>query len=348
MPSPWPASALTPDNPLSYNAISPMKWTGEMPKTLAVIIVSYNVRQYLERCLKSVLAEAGDDSRLNLAIYVVDNASSDGSASMVRNRFPDVRLISNQRNIGFAAANNIVMRELLQGPAPPAYFFLLNPDTEVRRGAIFSLVEFMERHPNVAIAGPKLINPDGTLQHSAFRFPGLVQTFLDLFPIHSRLLSSPINGRYPRRLYERGQPFPVDHPLGAAMMVRREAVEQVGLMDEGFFIYCEEIDWCIRFKKAGWQIYCVPKAEVVHHIARSTSQFREAMFTELWKSRYRLFAKHRSPASLSLLRLIVKAGLRYKAWTDARAFRKGLLQGEELQRRLEAYRQALRTWQGER
>jgi len=132
------------------------------------------------------------------------------------------------------------------------------------------------------------------------------------------------------------------------MMVRREAVERVGLMDEGFFIYCEEIDWCIRFKKAGWRIYCVPAAEVVHHVARSTSQFREAMFVELWKSRYRLFTKHRSPASVKLLRLIVSAGMRYKTWADYNAYRKGLLRSDDLQRRLDAYRKVMEIWRGEK
>ncbi|HDN79324.1 MAG TPA: glycosyltransferase family 2 protein [Chloroflexi bacterium] len=307
-----------------------------MPDNLAVIIVSYNVRSFLEKCLSSLLDEL-NSADFKASTYVIDNASSDGSPELVRKRFPSVNLIANESNLGFAAANNLVMRELLKEPAPPDYFFLLNPDTQVCQGAICKLLNFMENHPVVAVAGPKLLNPDGSLQHSAFRFPGLMQVFLDFFPLHHRIASSPLNGRYPRRLYERGKPFPVDHPLGAAMMVRREAVEQVGLMDEGFFMYCEEIDWCIRFRKAGWQIYCVPEAEIVHHIARSTSQFQDRMFVELWRSRYRLFTKYRGPLFLKALRLLVKMGLRRKIAATQAAARKGVITPQELQRRLEAY-----------
>ncbi len=304
---------------------------------LAVIIVSYNVRQYLERCLETVLADL-PASGVKGEVRVFDNASSDGSQSMVVEKFPQVRLHASEVNVGFAAANNFVMKELMASPSPPDYFFLLNPDTEVLPGATGTLLAFMEENPGVAVASPRLLNPDGSLQPSAFRFPGLIQTFFDFFPIHPRLYSSPLNGRYPGFLYRKGKPFPIDHPLGAAMMVRRKAVEEVGLMDEGFFIYCEEIDWCLRFRKAGWLVYCVPQAGVIHHIARSTSRFPEKALVELWKSRYRLFSKHRGPIFLRAFRLLVKAGLRFRAAEDSRLARKGLIPAEELARRLEAYR----------
>lgn len=304
---------------------------------LAVIIVSYNVRQYLERCLESVLADLSF-SGVKGEVWVFDNASSDGSQDLVREKFPQVKLHASETNIGFASANNFVMRKLLTSPSPPDYFFLLNPDTEVLPGAIEMLLEFMEGKTRVAVASPKLLNPDGSLQPSAFRFPGLIQTFFDFFPLHPRLYSSPLNGRYPGFLYRRGKPFAIDHPLGAAMLVRRKAVEEVGLMDEGFFIYCEEIDWCLRFKKAGWLIYCVPEAHVVHYIARSTSRLPERTTIELWKSRYRLYSKHKSPFFLKAFRALVKVGLRYKELTDSRLASKGVISREEFAKRLEVYR----------
>lgn len=304
---------------------------------LAVIIVSYNVRQYLKRCLESVLADLLA-SGIKGEIWVFDNASSDGSQDLVREKFPQVNLYAHETNIGFASANNFVMRKLLASPSPPDYFFLLNPDTEVLPGVTRALLDFMEGKTRVAVASPKLLNPDGSLQPSAFRFPGLIQTFFDFFPIHPRLYSSPLNGRYPGFLYRRGKPFAIDHPLGAAMLVRRRAVEEVGFMDEGFFIYCEEIDWCLRFKKAGWLIYCVPQAHVIHHIARSTSRFPERAMVELWKSRYRLYSKHKGPLFFRAFRILVKIGLRYKALSDSRLARRGVISPEELANRLEVYR----------
>ena len=314
-----------------------------MRPSVNVIIVSYNVRPLLERCLESVFADA-DRTGVRVTVHVVDNASSDGSAEMVRRRFPYVRLTASRRNLGFAAANNLAMKEALNSPTPPDYFFLLNPDTEVREGAIETLLRFMEAHPQAGMCGPKLLYPDGRLQHSAFRFPGLGQLFLDLFPLHPRLMESRLNGRYPRRLYERGQPFAIDHPLGAAMMVRREAMEQVGFMDGGFFIYCEEIDWCIRMKRAGWGIFCVPAAEVVHHVAGSTSQFRQAMFVELWRSRRRLYAKYRGSFYLRVAGMLVQAGMQHRIRQARKAAARGLISPEELKERVWAYRQVASIW----
>ncbi len=304
---------------------------------VAIIIVSYNVRQYLERCLETALTDLLASGARG-EIWVFDNASSDGTQSMVAGKFPQVKLHASETNVGFAAANNFVMRKLMASPSPPNYLFLLNPDTEVLPGTIKTLLEFMEENPKAAVASPRLLNPDGSQQPSAFRFPGLAQTFFDFFPIHPRLYSSPLNGRYPGFLYRRGKPFAIDHPLGAAMMVRQKAVEEVGLMDEGFFIYCEEIDWCLRFRKAGWLIYCVPQASVIHHVARSTSHFPEKAMTELWKSRYRLFSKYRGPLFLKVFRMLVKLGFAFRAWRDSRLAKRGFIPPEELSRRLATYK----------
>lgn len=277
---------------------------------LTVVIVSWNVRDLLAACLRSLQADLARDG-LSADIWVVDNGSTDGTPEVIARDFPAVRLIARRDNPGFAAANNQAIRAALE-TAPPRYFWLLNPDTEVLPGATAALVAAMETHPRVGVAGAKLLYPDGSLQHSAFRFPGLVQLAFDLFPFPSRLYETRLNGRYPRRLYDGESPFFVDHPLGAAMMVRTEAVEQVGLLDEEYRIYCEEIDWCWRMRRAGWRALCVPAARVVHHVGRSTGQVPISSFVNLWTSRARLYARYHGPVTRRLARVLVHAGMRQR------------------------------------
>lgn len=307
---------------------------------LSIVIVSYNVRELLAQCLESVVSgQWSVDNNLTTThhplsteILVVDNASRDDSAALVREKFPLVHLIENESNRGFAAANNQAF-PLTTG----RYVLMLNPDTTVRPGSLEILVKFMDEHPKAGACGGKLLYGDGSFQHSAFRFPSLAQVFLDFFPLHWRLTDSRLNGRYPREWYARGAPFPVDHPLGADLLVRRAAAEQVGWLDEKFFIYCEEIDWCMRLKRAGWQIWCVPQAEIVHHEAQSTrhASRRDAMFVELWRARKRLFAKHYSRAFRWIAAQIVRAGL----WHAARQARASSVTQDELEQRLAAYAQ---------
>jgi len=308
---------------------------------LAIVIVSWNVRELLAACLASVY-ESPESSTLRGAVWVVDNASTDGSAGMVRERFPQARLMTNETNVGFAAANNQALRAMgfasADGHELPRYVLLLNPDTQVLDDALATMVRFLDGNPLAGVAGAKLLYPDGHLQHSAFAFPTLAQAFLDFFPLHHRLLNSRLNGRYPRRFYERGEPFTVDHPLGAALMARGEAIQEVGLLDERFFIYCEEIDWCMRMKKAGWGIYCVPRAEVVHHEAKSTRQVRGEMFAALWKSRYLLFEKHYGRFYQWAVHRIVRLGLRAEKRRALAAHERGEISEAELESCLAAYR----------
>ena len=310
---------------------------------LAIVIVSWNVRTLLEACLTSAY-ESLRSSTLRGVVWLVDNASADGSAEMVRKRFPQARLMANETNVGFAVANNQALRAMgFAAAAPhelPHYVLLLNPDTEVLGDALATMVGFLDGNPQAGVAGAKLLYPDGRLQHSAFGFPTLAQAFLDFFPLHHRLLNSRLNGRYPRQLYERGAPFAIDHPLGAALMARGDAIQQVGLLDERFFIYCEEIDWCMRMKKAGWGIYCVPRAEVVHHEARSTRQVRGEMFAALWRSRYLLFEKHYSRFYQWAMRRIVRLGLRAEKRRALAAHERGEISEAELGSCLAAYRTA--------
>lgn len=300
---------------------------------LSIVIVSYNVRDLLEQCLQSVSSSRSERETLQLETFVVDNASSDHSATMVREKFPAVRLIANADNRGFAAANNQAF-PMTRG----RYVLMLNPDTEVKPGALETLVRFMDGCPRAGACGGKLVYGDGSLQHSAFAFPTLAQIFVDFFPLNWRLTNSRLNGRYPVDWYARGEPFQIDHPLGADFLVRREAAEQVGWLDNRFFMYCEEIDWAMRLKRAGWQIWCVPQAVVVHHEAQATRQFRDKMFVELWRARKRLFEKHYSPMFRWIAWRIVRLGL----WNEARQARASMVTQDELARRLDAYRQVAR------
>ena len=274
---------------------------------LAVIIVSWNVRGLLTACLRSLLADL-DGVEHTADVWVVDNASVDGTAEMVAQAFPDVHLIACDDNLGFVKANNLALRRVIDRPTLK-YVWLLNPDTEVQPGATAALIQALESGPRVGMAGPRLLNPDGSLQHSAFHFPGLVQLAIDLFPFPARWYDTRLNGRYPRAFYQRETPFLIDHPLGASMMVRAGAIAEVGLMDEDFFMYCEEVDWCWRMKEAGWQILCAPTALVIHHAGQSSSQVRVSSFVNLWKSRARLYARHYGPLKRRLASALVQVGM---------------------------------------
>jgi N-acetylglucosaminyl-diphospho-decaprenol L-rhamnosyltransferase len=299
---------------------------------LSVVTVSYNTRELLRACLASVLSALAQGPKHEL--IVVDNASRDGSASMVRDEFPRVQLIANEDNRGFAAASNQGIQQ-----SSGRCVLLLNPDTIVKSTALQRMSAVLESRDDVGAVGPKLVYPNGELQHSAFTFPTITMIFLDFFPLHHRLLDSPINGRYPRSLYEGNEPFPIDHPLGAALMAKRQVIEHVGLLDERFYMYCEEIDWCMRIKNSGGRILCVPQAEIVHHVAQSTSQLGPQMFVELHRSRYRLYEKHYSASFRRAARWIVSLGLTYLEVRDRWEAKRGALDSGTLANRLKAYQE---------
>jgi GT2 family glycosyltransferase len=166
-------------------------------------------------------------------------------------------------------------------------------------------------------------------------------SFFDFFPINHRLTNSRLNGRYPRAWYKR--PFPIDHPLGACMLVRRDVIERVGSFDEGFFMFCEEVDWCLRIRQSGWQIFYTPDAEIIHHVGASTRQSAGPMLVQLHRSRDRLFQKHYGALYTQTARLIVTAGTRSAAKRARREYEGGSIDSTELDRRLEIYR-ALTQW----
>jgi N-acetylglucosaminyl-diphospho-decaprenol L-rhamnosyltransferase len=250
---------------------------------LSVVVVTWNSAALLPACLESLLADA-ERAGLSTEVVVVDNASGDDTRAVARD-FPQVQLVELEENRGFAVATNIGLRRA-RGRAA----LLLNPDTELRPGALAALWRALWAMPHVGLVGPLLLNPDGSPQSAGYRFPGLAQQLLDFFPLHPRLAGSRLNGRFD--VGDGLTPFAVDHPLGACMLVRRAALEEVGLLDEGYFMYSEEIDWCRRFKAAGWTVLITPAAHIVHHGGQSTRQAAPAMFIELHRSRARYFARH--------------------------------------------------------
>jgi N-acetylglucosaminyl-diphospho-decaprenol L-rhamnosyltransferase len=305
---------------------------------LEIIIVSYQVRRFLSSCLASLYGALAADG-LHARVQVLDNASDDGSADMVAAEYPQVELVRNSLNIGYARGVNLGLRRLGYPIAPVSAspVLLLNPDTEVLPGSLRWLVDDLGRLPRAGLVGPGLRFGDGSLQHSAFHFPGLVQTGLEFFPIHWRLRESKLNGRFSAA--ETGSaPFRCDHPLGAAMLLRSQALTEIGLFDDGYFMYCEEIDWCWRAARLGWEIWSDPRAVIVHHAGRSSAQFRQAMFVELWRSRYRLFSKQRGRAFQGAARGLVRLGLAYEMARARRQVRAGELSPVEFAERMAAWR----------
>ncbi|MBM4349508.1 MAG: glycosyltransferase family 2 protein [Deltaproteobacteria bacterium] len=247
---------------------------------LSIIIVNWNTKDDLLNCLGSIFQYKG---RLNEEVIVVDNGSQDGSGSEVRTAFPSVFIIQNDKNLGFAKAVNQGL-ERCRGD----YILLLNPDTQVKEGAVEALLSFMDTHPEAGVAGAQLLNPDGSKQNSIANFPSLATELLN-----KSLLRWLFPDRFPGKERGYSTPIEVDSVIGACMMVRREAMEQVGLLDEDYFLFLEETDWCYRMKKAGWKVYHVPQAEVYHFQGKSAEKDKKRAKVEYYRSRYQFFKKNR-------------------------------------------------------
>lgn len=247
---------------------------------LSIIIVSWNTRDLLAHCLSSIFTHPPPGK---FEVIVVDNASVDGTAAMVRERFPWVRLMAMERNLGFAAANNRAI-ETGQG----RYLLLLNPDTIVQSGALIALVDFMDKTPDAGAAGSLLLNSDGTLQISCYPVPTLGRELWRLFHL-DRLSPRAV---YPMADWAADVPRAVDTIQGASFMVRRDVLHRTGSLDESFFMYSEEVDWCLRIRSAGWKIYWVPDSRVVHHGGQSSSQVQSKMFLQLYRGKLTFFRKH--------------------------------------------------------
>lgn len=277
---------------------------------LAVIIVTWNSEKDIEAALSSLMADL-ERSMLTAHVLVVDSASSDGTVSLVRERFPQVEVLALRDNVGFARANNLGMRHLGMAndrPAAPCVL-LLNPDTIVQPGALRALLNALEANPRAGVVGANLTYGDGSFQHGAFAFPGLRQLYAEFFWLPGRWREGRFNGRYDRASYAQPQPFNVDFVLGACMLLRAEVIANVGMFDEGFFMYCEEVDWQWRIRQAGYEILCAPSAHVVHLGGQSTSQVKARSVRNLWESRLRLYRKHYPAWKWHAARLILWWGM---------------------------------------
>jgi GT2 family glycosyltransferase len=223
---------------------------------LSLSVISYRTPLLLKRCLEALEAER---PWVGLDVTVVDNASGDGSADMVADQFPWVRIIRNRHNVGFGAAHNQALRH-----ATGRYWVVLNSDAAPRPGALRLLVDFLDANPRVAVAGPRLRYPDGTVQPSRRRFPTVATLFVESTQIQRFLPRNRVLQRYYLADRSDDESQDVDWLVGACLCVRAAAAAEVGLFDESFFMYSEELDWCRRFREAGWRVAYVPSAEVVH------------------------------------------------------------------------------------
>ncbi len=224
---------------------------------LSVVLLSYNTRDLLEQALRTV-AEASAD--LDVEVFVVDNASRDGSADMVAERFPDVQLIRNEQNVGFAAGNNVAFKQVAG-----RHVLLLNSDTVVRRDTLRTLVRFLDDNPGAGAVGCKILNPDGTLQPDCMRgFPTPLAAFCKVSGLSRLFPNSPTFARYNMTYLDSEEPHAVEVLSGSCMMVRKETMDQVGMLDEDYFMYGEDIDWCYRMHLAGWSLHYVPDTEIIH------------------------------------------------------------------------------------
>jgi len=252
---------------------------------VSIIIVNWNTREILRDCLKSICSEAG---KIKYEIIVVDNSSNDGSGEMVKAEFPQVHLIENNENRGFAVANNQGMAR-----AQGRYVLLLNSDTIILDGAVAKTVAFADKHPEAGVVGCRVLNPDKTLQLTCFRFPSILNEILASLYLNKLFPQNRFFGRSRMSWWDRNDVREVDVVTGCFMLVPRQAIEQVGVMDERYFIFSEEADWCYRFKKAGWKRLFTPDAEIIHLHGASTSQQRPQMTLQLRGSCLQYYRKHR-------------------------------------------------------
>ena len=296
---------------------------------LAIVIVNYNVCDLLHDCLKSVYASTG----LTFEVCVVDNASPDDSANMVAREFPQAKLIRNTENMGYAAANNLGLKYFgfgnqqsalsSQHSDRPRYALLLNPDTVVPPDAFAHMIQLMDQNPSFGVSGPKLVRLDGSLDLACRRgFPTVEVSFWRLTKLSKIFPRSRRFGRYNMTYLDPDQPAEIDSVVGAFMLVRREAIEQAGLLDEMFWMYGEDLDWAYRVKQCGWKVYYYPRV-IVQHVKRASSgQSNEGAAKakyEFDRAMWLFYRKHYQAATLRPIDALVRLGLGLKGGPKLRA-----------------------------
>jgi GT2 family glycosyltransferase len=255
--------------------------------TISFVIVSWNAKQHLANCLKSLPHDLG---KYSMEVFVVDNASTDGSPEFVAEKFPHFRLIRNESNLGFSKANNIAIQQ-----SSGKYVCLLNSDVEILGECISKLLEFLDSHPEAGMVGPRIQGSDGRLQRSCRGFPGVWNMFCRALALDVLFPNWRIFGGYLLPYWKHNSLKTVDILSGCFWIVRRKALATVGLLDETFFIYGEDMDWCKRFWENGWPIVFIPDAEVVHHGGASSANAPVPMFIEKQRADLQYWQKHRGP-----------------------------------------------------
>ena len=276
---------------------------------LSITIVTGGSKEMLRACLQSLLVENADTPA---EIIIVDNATTNGCVEMLQTEFPALTLLLNTRRDGFAANQNRALRAS-QG----RYILLLNDDTIVRPGALQTLCDYLDCNPQTGAVGCRLENPDGSLQKSCYKFPTPARSWAEnlflvaAWPDHPRL------GDYRKWPHDRARD--VDFVIGAAMLVRREVLDTVGFLDEGFFVYAEETDWCRRMRQNGWRVAFTPDATVVHYGGQSSADFKDRQFVEFTRNQMRYIIKHHGPLGGLVYRCAMLAGavLRVAIWGAA-------------------------------
>lgn len=254
-----------------------------MTPVVSICILTYQARDYLRQCLQSL----AENTLLEYEVIIVDNGSQDRVAEMVEQEFPGVRLIQNQRNEGFTRPMNQAMRV-----GAGRYLCQLNPDTLTLPGAIDKLVDFMDTHPEVGICGPKVLNRDLTLQKPCRRGESRPWAVISYFTGLARLFpKSPLFGQYLMSYMDEDQTHPVAGVAGSCMLIRKEVVEQIGYLDEQFFAYQEDADYCLRAHQAGWEVYYMPEAQIIHYGGMGGSRVEPYRSIIEWHRSYYLFYK---------------------------------------------------------
>ena len=306
---------------------------GQTEFDLSVVTVSWNVRDLLRSCLQSVQSNCGD---LKMEMIVVDSASSDGSAEMVRQEFPWVKLIASDENLGFPRANNLGI-----AAASGRHLMLLNPDTIVLGDALPTMVDYLDLNLSVGCVGPQLLNTDGSVQSSRRRFPTLLTGLFESTWLQPKAPARLLTHYYALDLPDNEQ-NDVDWVTGACMMVPQRVADIVGPLDEAYFMYSEELDWCRRIKDAGWRVVYLPSAQVIHHSGKSSEQAITARHVHFQQAKLRYFRKYHGRLATGLLRVSLLANYVWQLSTES--FKALLGHKRPLRRqRIRSYWQVIRS-----